>query len=481
MKKILLLSFLVIFINSCSKDHYDEANSNSNNSNKFIYKKVKKETLIKNSTLQKKLNELTNLQKNLKESRLVYDSIYDFSIDTRQANYLQNGDYESFTFPIIRANSDLAENLLISKNANNTYDAFIIKFKFDNTQYQGLSSAEILRSIDKIVPINFDYTLLLGAKCDYNLVCFENVVWDVIPTNQGDNVGGADLYEMGWVVESTFCEALWSCGSNGGDGDGSNPNYSPPSEGYGGGGGSGISYVPYVLTPEEQRYKNLYFNQLSPEHSDWLANNPTVNDNVINYLEDIVNGGSGLSSNLTIYPTDAVQFVQELIETSIELDIDAISIWMNDYDNFRAQMSITERNIFDNLLQNRKMWYMVSAYKAFNKASELYPESVHNGKGDAYRHSLWNALCSLFLGTSLTEQLTSAHEDRPPSYTYSYMENAMDLYNNHQGRIVATYSNFTNVYNNILEHLNLGLLKYLNNLDDNGLATSTSTLTPTNQ
>jgi hypothetical protein len=90
---------------------------------------------------------------------------------------------------------------------------------------------------------------------------------------------------------------------------------------------------------------------------------------------------------------------------------------------------------------------------------------LRNGKGDAYRHALWNALSTLLIGSSLTEQLTTAHEDKPPTYLYSNKENQMDYYNNNRGRQIASFSNFLTIYDNVLNYVQLGYLKYLNNLD----------------
>lgn len=167
---------------------------------------------------------------------------------------------------------------------------------------------------------------------------------------------------------------------------------------------------------------------------------------------------------------------------SIQLEIDAMNVW-NDYDNFVGQMSISEKAIFDNLLPNRKLWYLVSAKKAFDKANELFPNSTHNGKGDAFRHALWNGFCALTLGDNLGEQLTTAHEYRPSQYPFNYKETEMDLYNNQKGRQVAITSNLTNIVDNILSYLNSGYLRYLNNLDliNNNNATYYSILIPTDQ
>jgi hypothetical protein len=107
---------------------------------------------------------------------------------------------------------------------------------------------------------------------------------------------------------------------------------------------------------------------------------------------------------------------------------------------------------------------------------------LYNGKGDAYRHTLWNALTTLLINSDLANQLTSAHEEKPFDYQYHYKEKDMDLFNNLKGRNIAAFSNLYNVYENVQTHLNIGLLWYLNNLaTTTNRATQNSILTPTNQ
>jgi len=62
------------------------------------------------------------------------------------------------------------------------------------------------------------------------------------------------------------------------------------------------------------------------------------------------------------------------------------------------------------------------------KANINYPGLVLSEIGGAYRHALWNALCTFDLGLELTESLTTAHEDQPSTHPYDYKENEMDLF-----------------------------------------------------
>ena len=180
---------------------------------------------------------------------------------------------------------------------------------------------------------------------------------------------------------------------------------------------------------------------------------------------------------------ESKQFAVEIIDISIILDIDAVNVW-DEYDIFVNQMSISERAIFEDMLPNRKLWYACAAKKASVKAIELYPNSLLNGKGDAFRHALWNGLTSLLIGSQLAEQLTTAHENKPPqppNFPFEDKENEMDLFNNEIGRQTASYSSLFTITDNILIKLNGGFLRYLNSLDLNSRATYNSILIPTNQ
>lgn len=75
-----------------------------------------------------------------------------------------------------------------------------------------------------------------------------------------------------------------------------------------------------------------------------------------------------------------------------------------------------------------------AAEKALTEAQRMFPDSLHNGEGDAFRHAYWNALMTRAEGAGLAEQFATAHEagpDNPPD------ERAMDLYNNAVGREIG--------------------------------------------
>lgn len=84
----------------------------------------------------------------------------------------------------------------------------------------------------------------------------------------------------------------------------------------------------------------------------------------------------------------------------------------------------------------------------------------------------------------MAESLSTAHEDRPPTYDFSYKENQMDLYNNEVGRSLSSTVPLgpgNNLLTHIITAINNGELKYLNNLAPNGRATESSLLIPTDE
>ncbi|WP_350293268.1 hypothetical protein [uncultured Croceitalea sp.] len=88
--------------------------------------------------------------------------------------------------------------------------------------------------------------------------------------------------------------------------------------------------------------------------------------------------------------------------------------------DYRSRMSDQEKQLFDTLSTKQKTDYLLSAFEAEQEASNIFPTSCErlNGKGDAYRHALWNALSAKRIGSFLTKQLTTAHEEKPHTYAF---------------------------------------------------------------
>lgn len=173
-------------------------------------------------------------------------------------------------------------------------------------------------------------------------------------------------------------------------------------------------------------------------------------------------------------------FAEEVITSEVNFKNDNLGVQVFEQD-YKSQMSSTELIIFEDLSRDKQLDYLHSAYLAFLYAEFYYeniPQVQYNGKGDAYRHALWNALGAAKLGSATMEQLTSAHEEKPFTYPYHYMEKDMDLYNNNIGINLGNQSNFLLMIK-VKTKLENGELVYLS--DTNPQATQNSQLIPTNQ
>ena len=186
------------------------------------------------------------------------------------------------------------------------------------------------------------------------------------------------------------------------------------------------------------------------------------------------------SSMFTEFPNEEKKLFNIFISENIHISPNVL------IEDYRVQMSQAELNIFDNMSRGNKLNYLYAAKIATTQALKLFPDSRLNGLGDAYRHTLWNALSTRYLGVQKTEQLTSAHENTPsdPNNPFKYKEIEMDLYNNSRGRFIGENFQPYETVNQVREFLITGKLKYLNNLKgglSEGIPTSNSQLIPSNQ
>ncbi len=104
--------------------------------------------------------------------------------------------------------------------------------------------------------------------------------------------------------------------------------------------------------------------------------------------------------------------------------------------DYKNQMSDEEINIFESMTREQQLKYLWNAYNAKTLAQKLFPNSLFNGKGDAFRHAYFSALNSESLGVELAKRLGDAHENIPAP---NLLEREMDLRNNQIGRDLFRY------------------------------------------
>lgn len=136
-------------------------------------------------------------------------------------------------------------------------------------------------------------------------------------------------------------------------------------------------------------------------------------------------------------------------------------------DGYRARMSGEELAIFNTMTSTQKLAYLVNGDYAIEITKKLFDaHTLHNGKGDAFRHALFSALNSRDLGLDLAKRLGDAHELHQLE---TELGRKMDLYNNAIGRKIFTTLNSSRTGTGhfstegivilVMQHVNLGLLR----------------------
>ena len=499
--KQILIGYLgivtLLLTTSCDKELYDDAISNSK---KGSIKEVKFDELLKEKKFKNLLTTVSDnhLQRN-SSARSAFENQYGFTISNSTVKVIETDSLTSYTMFIERDGNNAEtffENLVIQEDIFNNQRAAIYRYTPTEITDTEHNSFFFRGQIQKHVITNFT-----GFNRGYQQTTNSDDCYEYVSMcNYGgeEHPAGSNCTRTYVVRVKVLCagpstgggsdDDFWS-GSGNGNNDGLGYPY-----GYGGGGGASdteltpLEYLPNIndvvtspiLNNENSldiRNAGIFYRSLSPQQLQWATDNPNAYSQLIQYQID------------NNWSDESKVFAEELMDTSIQLEINMVDIWNNDYETFRNQMSNSERAIFDSILPNRQMWYMGSAYKALKKSSELFPDTFipsnsHNGKGDALRHALWNAYFTGFCGADLAEQLTTAHEENiDPNNPFPEKEIEMDLFNNAKGRLIGSYSSISNVTQNVLNYLNTGGLRYLNVLNPNPpyYPTFYSTLIPTDQ
>jgi hypothetical protein len=175
-------------------------------------------------------------------------------------------------------------------------------------------------------------------------------------------------------------------------------------------------------------------------------------------------------------------FSQQIKDVVKEITLHQIDIFAIEQD-YKARMSTSELQIFEGMTQAQQWFYLTNAYKAQNKAQDLYPGIQRNTKADAFRHAYFHALNTTTIGGALSKLLGDAHEDMPNPVAF---EVEMDLFNNLEGRRIAVNAivsgNDYDLAALVRTAVFNGSLSYLSPLNSNGtIIPNVTILVKTNQ
>lgn len=132
----------------------------------------------------------------------------------------------------------------------------------------------------------------------------------------------------------------------------------------------------------------------------------------------------------------------------------------DDYDNLITKnLGPTEKQVFNSDPYQGAL-VLSDAKLALDSAKANYSD-LHNGKGDAYRHGLWQGLSAFHTSISYAKAFGDAHEKDFPGPA---IETEMDLYNNYSGRLIGDSKwIITSVYSGVKDGINKGKFKYIKN------------------
>lgn len=322
--------------------------------------------------------------------------------------------FESFTFVVEREEptDGILENYVLTFYSDGSYSQVLVGYPFietDNGNEYNIANINI--------QIILDENLMAREECDYS--------WqEIIEFEEGECIffnctaGGNHAYGQPCNAEpGSGQEAFVVCGEGGYAVVGCSPSGSSggPSSGGGstGGSSSGNSNIIVVLPLEIPIITSILncINSHTLGQTDYSTIDPAllVNQNI----------SFGSVYNYLIKQNGCSEEAQELVILAIEnqSNIDDLVYVIENEQDYRFRMSDEELSLFDTLTFNEQTLYLASAKQAEDKTNELWSTlcEKYNGKGDAFRHSYWNALSSQRIGVALTNQLTTLHENRPPS------------------------------------------------------------------
>lgn len=239
--RILFLVLLSIIAVGCQDDLYEEAvrKPPKIKIERFSMKNanhVRHAALIK-STSQIAEALIVPLKHDKFSARTIYDSILGIEYDDEKGVYIQNGEYESYTFPIYNITDEYMKSLVFSKNDNDTFDIFIAKYTVDELSYKTMSETE--KSSIKPAFHLFNQTSKEFFDFSINIICDVTTTSMSVPINSGDLTGQFG-YETIYITTTSNCSISFSNYSGGGGSSGGNGG----GDGGGGGGTNGTGPPP---------------------------------------------------------------------------------------------------------------------------------------------------------------------------------------------------------------------------------------------
>jgi hypothetical protein len=270
-----LTSFAIgLLLTNCEKDSArEETISVEEQEPTLTLKHYSKTNIEKNTKLVSRLKEFNDeliKNKSAKQSgKNVYNKEYDFTIYTDSATYIQNGDYHSYTFPIIQGADDKITNVMFELNDQNEYDAYLVNYDYSANEfkYKDFKSLSMKTSIK---PLNLAFSSLF-SKTKTAYVCVYS--YEYVRTGSHFTNGDSNLIEFdyGWVLTAGYCETVLYYDEDYKEyHEGNTATITIGGTTYGGTGGSITSPTPSPFDSEELIKIDIVKNRLGLNHPERL-------------------------------------------------------------------------------------------------------------------------------------------------------------------------------------------------------------------
>lgn len=291
---LFLILGLLISNFSCQVDEAIVEKENIDKKNDFIIKHIESNEIQKNKILANKIQNLKNSLSDFK-SKTVYNSEFDFYIDTEQALYVQSNDslYHSYTFQINRTTpSNNLENLFLSLQADGSYKSYIVTYNVTEQEKNQIYNNVQVNLENKVSYLEIDNTSMQNdIFARETKVCIYVVTTSCSQGNHVDGyLDGAECPAHQFTVTQFCTSTTGSGGTSSGDYSGEDGSLGgSPGTGSGGGGNSNdpVTTPVYVKQPWEkiQDCLGLEWSLNNSSTLAWLQNHKTQAGQISNFLE----------------------------------------------------------------------------------------------------------------------------------------------------------------------------------------------------
>ncbi|MGV7105573.1 hypothetical protein [Flavobacterium sp. U410] len=292
-KKFSLLLVSVLAVSCSMEEDYIQKQNSAQQTQDFKISLLTKSEIHKRTSLAERINRISGLNRSNGLNRVVYDSIYDFYIDTDQALLIENDSLTSYTFSVVRPEQEIQTENLVIQTKNDSTVVYLVDYQEDLNVVKNMTAEEAMT-------LNTLFYELNGTadRCSATIICKDIYTYEYgVPCNEGNNTGG-QVYCDGWVYQGSSCTLVRCGGGDSGNEEDSGTTSFPNNTG---GSNPDPDEEEIVTTPLPVLEENSgttpcdELNKLTKAPS--YPTNPYMDDNDVRIRTAIINMADGMSTN----------------------------------------------------------------------------------------------------------------------------------------------------------------------------------------